>query len=475
MVPAAPLNDAGIVGAAMATSGGFRAGYVRRDRNRQLVRYVPPDVSKSNRARQQRARERIAQIRAEEARRRRRLWLAGGTAVVVAIGLVVGLVLALSGGGAKAASPLHLKPLGSLGPLGPAPAAGPLGPEQVPVPSAAALASTATAVTGQAKDGISCQSSEQTLFHIHAHLTVFVNGSARQVPAAIGIPGAVAQSTPRARSSPEGTCFYWLHTHAADGIIHIESPVQRTFTLGDFFDEWGQPLSASQVGPGPRHVVAIYNGQVFQGDPRDIPSTRTPSSSLRWEPRWSLPEKITFPAGLWPPLADGVAGVAQGGLHRPIRSAPKWNTLAASTASAPASTAGAKSASLPAPPLAITGTSTTARTARINARSKPPLVPSASIEFSRISPAPSSAARRAHSIASIPVPRRPPCVVTSKPLGAGHPPGVDRQHEHWDPNRSAISVITSGRAIAAVLSETLSAPARSSPSTSATPRTPRRR
>jgi hypothetical protein len=54
-------------------------------------------VSKSNRARQQRARERIAQIRAEEARRRRRLWLAGGTAVVVVIGLVVGLVLALSG------------------------------------------------------------------------------------------------------------------------------------------------------------------------------------------------------------------------------------------------------------------------------------------------------------------------------------------------------------------------------------------
>ena len=64
------------------------------------------------------------------------------------------------------------------------------------MPSAAALASTATAVTGQAKDGISCQSSEQTLFHIHAHLTVFVNGSARQVPAAVGIPGAVGPVHP---------------------------------------------------------------------------------------------------------------------------------------------------------------------------------------------------------------------------------------------------------------------------------------
>ena len=257
-------------------------------------------MSKSNRARQERARERIAQIRAEEARRRRRrLWLSGGCAAVVVIGLVVGLVLALSGGGAKAASPLHLKPLSSLGSLEPAPAAGPLGPEQVPVPSAAALASTATAVTGQPKDGISCQSSEQTLFHIHAHLTVFVNGSARQIPAAIGIPGAVAQSTPAGsvrRSS--GTCFYWLHTHAADGIIHIESPVHRSYTLGNFFDEWGQPLSSSRVGPASGHVVAIYNGQVFQGDPRNIPLTAHAQIQLEVGTPLVAPEHITFPAGL---------------------------------------------------------------------------------------------------------------------------------------------------------------------------------
>ena len=255
-------------------------------------------MSKSNRARQQRARERIAQIRAEEARRRRRLWLAGGTAVVVAIGLVVGLVLALSGGGAKAASPLHLKPLGSLGPLGPAPATGPLGPEQVPVPSAAALASTATAVTGQAKDGISCQSSEQTLFHIHAHLTVFVNGSARQVPAAIGIPGAVAQSTPAGSFIEQGTCFYWLHTHAADGIIHTESPVQRVYTLGNFFEIWGQPLSPTQVGPARGPVTALYDSQRYVGDPRNIPLTAHAQIQLEVGRPLVAPQVIEFPAGL---------------------------------------------------------------------------------------------------------------------------------------------------------------------------------
>lgn len=39
-----------------------------------------------------------------------------------------------------------------------------------------------------------------------------------------------------------------------------------------------------------------------------------------------------------------------------MRKVPKWKTLAGSTAPAPASMAGAKWASVPAPPLAITGT-----------------------------------------------------------------------------------------------------------------------
>src|SRR5690606_12964409 len=85
-------------------------------------------------------------------------------------------------------------------------------------------------------------------------------------------------------------------------------------------------------------------------------------------------------------------------LTAPMVSSPKWNTLAASTASAPASTAGGKCSTAPAPPEAISGISTTARTAAISSRSNPALVPSASIELSRISPAPSAAPRRAQSI-----------------------------------------------------------------------------
>src|SRR5918911_1761365 len=73
-------------------------------------------------------------------------------------------------------------------------------------------------------DGIQCNSSEQLLFHIHAHLDVFVNGQLMYIPPQIGI-------------IPD-KCIYWLHTHDNSGIIHIESPIKRDFTLGQFFDLW---------------------------------------------------------------------------------------------------------------------------------------------------------------------------------------------------------------------------------------------
>jgi len=257
-------------------------------------------VSKSNQERPQRAREKIAQQRAAEARRkRRRLWLAVTGAAIIVIAAAVGITLAVTGGSPKAAGAAPtLAPLSTLGSLAPAPSPGAPGSEGVPVPAGPALASTATAATGQPVNGISCQANEQTLFHIHAHLTIFVNGSPRQVPAGIGIPGAQATSTPNGPFIQSGTCFYWLHTHAPDGIIHIESPVQRTFTLGDFFDIWGQPLGADRAGPATGPVTALYNGQVYQGNPRDIPLNAHAQIQLQVGKPLVAPEQITFPNGL---------------------------------------------------------------------------------------------------------------------------------------------------------------------------------
>ena len=250
----------------------------------------------------QAVRERIARMRAEQARRRRRwIRLVSGAAAATVISVAAAIVLAVTGGSGAAGgatSGLSLAPLSTLGALQPAPAPGVTGPEGVPVPAAAPLAGTATAATGQPVDQISCQTGEQTLFHIHAHLAIFVNGKAWQIPAAIGIPGAQAQQTPNGPYIATGSCFYWLHTHAADGIIHIESPVQRTYTLGDFFDEWGQPLGPTQAGPATGRVVTLYNGQVYQGNPRDIPLDAHAQIQLEIGTPLIAPQPVTFSAGL---------------------------------------------------------------------------------------------------------------------------------------------------------------------------------
>lgn len=225
----------------------------------------------SGRSSRESRRRAIEQARQREARRGRRRLAAWGGAALVLAGVGAGVGLAVSGGGTASAASASYAALSTLGDLTASPAPGPLGAEKVPVPGAPALAGTSPATAGQAINGISCETSEQTLFHVHTHLTIFVNGQQRQVPAAIGIPRAVLARAGTGAFAGSGACFYWLHTHAADGVIHIESPVKRTFTLGDFFAEWGQPLGPGQVGPAHGKVTVIANGRVFTGNPRDVP------------------------------------------------------------------------------------------------------------------------------------------------------------------------------------------------------------
>ncbi len=81
---------------------------------------------------------------------------------------------------------------------------------------------------------------------------------------------------------------------------------------------------------------------------------------------------------------------------------------------------------------------------------------------SRISPEPHASIRRAHATASRPVGVRPPWVYTSH---SPDRPGTARASiattVHWLPNRSAARRTKSGSATAAVLIDTLSAPASS--------------
>jgi hypothetical protein len=120
-------------------------------------------------------------------------------------------------------------------------------------------------------DGIQCGSTEQLAYHIHAHLAAFFNGQSRALPGGIGIPGSQVVPSQQGPVANGGQCIYWLHTHAPDGVIHIESPTQRIYTLGNFFDIWQQPLSANQVGTLKGKVTAYLNGKLWTKDPRSLP------------------------------------------------------------------------------------------------------------------------------------------------------------------------------------------------------------
>jgi hypothetical protein len=225
-------------------------------------------------------------------------WLAVVAAVAAG---VLGILVASGQLGAKQASsaPLPLGSLAALGPLAPAGNPGPLGPEGVPVPAVPQLAAAGSLRPGQSVDGVSCKPLEQLAFHIHAHLTIFFDGVGQEIPAGVGIaPPIQIQQSPDGPFAASGACFSWLHTHAADGIIHIESPVQRVYTLGDFFDIWHVKLGPRRVGAGYGPVTAFFNGRPFMGNPRLIPLLAHAQIQLDVGRPLVAPESIRFPNGL---------------------------------------------------------------------------------------------------------------------------------------------------------------------------------
>lgn len=138
--------------------------------------------------------------------------------------------------------------------------------------------------------GLPMLSREGTVEHIHAHLDVRVNGQSVEVPAMIGID--------RRGISP-------VHTHDSTGVIHIESPVKRTFTLGEFFTEWDVGLSADSIGglqaSDGKTLRAFVNGKLTTGNPAALPITAHDEIVLIYgtaQPGESIPSRYDFASGL---------------------------------------------------------------------------------------------------------------------------------------------------------------------------------
>jgi hypothetical protein len=126
---------------------------------------------------------------------------------------------------------------------------------------------------------------EYLVNHVHAHLSVFLDGKPILVPAAIGIN--VEDPEVRPFDLPDGSisyggielcdqpCISPLHTHDQSGIIHTESQDPEPHTLGEFFIEWGVELSEDCVGEhcSPTPIEVYVGGEPYAGDPGSIELT----------------------------------------------------------------------------------------------------------------------------------------------------------------------------------------------------------
>src|SRR6266480_5401770 len=115
-------------------------------------------------------------------------------------------------------------------------------------------------------DNIYCGELEQSAYHVHAHLTIYIDG--KPVPVGQGVGIATTQQ------GQSVSCYYWLHTHDSTGVVHIESPAGRSYTLGNFFDIWGGQFQ--QLGyPSQLDLSsgwqAYVNGKPYNGDFHKIP------------------------------------------------------------------------------------------------------------------------------------------------------------------------------------------------------------
>ncbi len=139
--------------------------------------------------------------------------------------------------------------------------------------------------------GIQCSSFEQLVFHIHSHLDIFISGKPFTIPAQIGII--------------PGKCFYWLHTHDESGVIHIESPVSRNYTLGQFFDIWNQKFNNTRLfdnaANGNNTLTVYVNGSKVPSGTnyRDIKlSAHDEIAIVYGTPPGTIPSRYIFAQGL---------------------------------------------------------------------------------------------------------------------------------------------------------------------------------
>jgi hypothetical protein len=168
------------------------------------------------------------------------------------------------------------------------------GPTEVPTGTVWPLPADATPYIAAA--GLTALPQETLAVHYHAHVDVIINGKTMSIPPELGYLFN-AKKQPTALTS--------LHTHDTSGILHIESPVNKKFSLGQAFVEWGVRLTQSCIGgycTGGTQVFKVFiDGKQYTGNPQDIVLGAHQEIALWYgdkNAKPTVPNTYSFPAGL---------------------------------------------------------------------------------------------------------------------------------------------------------------------------------
>jgi hypothetical protein len=142
--------------------------------------------------------------------------------------------------------------------------------------------------------GLTALPAETLNYHYHAHLDVIDGSSHVTLPQGLGFVIVDGQ--------PEGLTS--LHTHDTSGIVHIESPKNTKFTLGQVFTEWAVRLSKDCVGGlcnGNGKVVRFFvDGKEYTGDPQQLVLRGHQEIAIWYGPATAKPDvpaSYPFPEG----------------------------------------------------------------------------------------------------------------------------------------------------------------------------------
>lgn len=133
----------------------------------------------------------------------------------------------------------------------------------------------------------------QERVHRHAHLDLFVDGDRVDVPAGIGLDADDVPVSP-------------VHTHNADGIVHVESPVERDYTLADFFRVWGLRADGGCLGgrcaSGDRALHVFVDGAEVAADPARVQLLDQRQVVVSYGTRAEVDRQVPDSFTDWPPV-----------------------------------------------------------------------------------------------------------------------------------------------------------------------------